>query len=249
MTFSKLHFMCPHVFVFFSATSEVVYVLVTARSVPILIAYLIPVLLARPLTRLFTPFSLRTPLLLHNILCISLSTYSAVQGIRGILESPGVYYTGEGTPLLRHAFFIYWISKIIELMDTMFMILRHKIKQMSFLHIFHHASILILADNSYFLVPWPSIGVLMVLNSIVHIFMYTYYGLRAIQPLNEFSWKRRITQLQMAQFMFGLIFCFIGYLYHDFCVYSMLYGSGLLTLFGNYYYHAFIRKKSVEKQK
>ncbi|XP_065910474.1 very long chain fatty acid elongase 5-like [Dysidea avara] len=230
-------------------TSEVIYTLITARSVPILIPYLIIVLLARPLTQLFNPFSLRTPLLLHNILCVLLSTYTAVQGIRGIMDSPGIYHTAKGSPLLRHAFLVYWISKIIELMDTMFMILRHKIKQMSFLHVFHHASILILADNGYFLVPWPPIGLLMMLNSIVHIFMYTYYGLRAVQPLNEISWKRRITQLQMAQFMFGLVFCFIGYLYHDFCVYSMLYGGGLLILFSNYYYHAFIRKKSVEKQK
>jgi len=232
-----------------SATSEVVYTLITARSVPVLIPYLIIVVLARPLTRWFNPFALRKALLLHNSLCVFLSTYTAVQGIRGILDSPDIYHTAEGSPLLRHALMVYWISKIIELMDTIFMILRHKIKQMSFLHVFHHASILILADNAYFLVPWPPIGLLMTLNSIVHIFMYTYYGLRAVQPLNEFSWKRRITQLQMAQFMFGLVFCFFGYLYHNFCIYSMLYGSGLLTLFGNYYYHAFVRKKSVEKQK
>lgn len=211
---------------------------------PIVVAYLLMVLLSNFLTRLFSPMSLRTPLLIHNFVCVMLSLYAAVQGSRGLLQSPSVYYTAAGSPLLIHALRVYWISKIVELTDTVFMVLRHKLKQMSFLHVFHHMSILLLADNAYHMAPWPPIGLLMTLNSVVHIFMYTYYGLRAVQPLNEISWKKRITQLQIAQFLFGLVFTAIGYLYHGFCFYSMLYGIGLLALFINYYYQAFIRKKA-----
>ena len=211
---------------------------------PIVIVYLLMVVLARPITRLFSPMSLRTPLLIHNFVCVILSLYTAVQGSRGVVQSPSVYYTAEGPQLVIHALRVYWISKIVELIDTIFMVLRHKLKQMSFLHVFHHMSILLLSDNAYRMAPWPPIALLMTLNSIVHIFMYTYYGLRAVQPLNEISWKKRITQLQIAQFLFGLLFAANGYLYHGFCVYSMLYGMGLLALFINYYYQAFIRQKT-----
>ena len=225
-------------------SEEVFYAIVFARSMPIVILYLLMVMLSRYLTHLFSPMSLRIPLVIHNVVCVMLSVYTAVQGSRGIFESPSVYHTADGPPLVIHALRLYWISKIFELTDTVFMVLRHKLKQMSFLHVFHHMSILLLADNAYHMAPWPPIGLLMTLNSIVHIFMYTYYGLRAIRPLNEISWKKRITQLQIAQFLFGLLFAANGYLNHGFCVYSMLYGLGLLTLFTNYYYQAFIRKRS-----
>ena len=228
---------------FTGRSEEVFYAIVFAKSMPVVIPYLLMVLLSRHITRLFSPMSLRVPLLIHNFVCVVLSLYTVVQGSRGILESPSVYYTAEGSPLVIHALRLYWISKFVELADTVFMVLRHKLKQMSFLHVFHHMSILLLADNAYHMAPWPPIGLLMTLNSAVHVFMYTYYGLRAIQPLNEFSWKRRITQLQIAQFLFGLVFAANGYLYHGFCVYSMLYGFGLLGLFTNYYYQAFIRVK------
>jgi len=206
------------------------------------------VLFSRRITRLFSPMNLRTPLLIHNIMCVMLSLYTALQGSRGIFQSPSVYYTAVGPPLVAHALYVYWISKIVELTDTVFMVLRHKLKQMSFLHVFHHMSILLLADNAYHMVPWPPIALLMTLNSVVHVFMYTYYGLRAIKPLNEISWKRCITQLQIIQFLFGLVFTTIGYLYYNFCIYSILYGTGLLALFINYYWQAFIRKRTSGKK-
>ena len=124
------------------------------------------------------------------------------------------------------------------------MVLRHKLKQMSFLHVFHHMSILLLADNAYHMAPWPPITNDTQLNCPP--FMYTYYGLRAIRPLNEISWKKRITQLQIAQFLFDYYSIANGYLNHGFCVYSMLYGLGLLTLFTNYHYQAFIRRGALE---
>lgn len=234
---------------FTARTEEIFYAIAFAKSMPIVIAYLLMVFLSHPITRLFPPMNLRAPLAIHNFVCVMLSLYTAVQGSRGILQSPSVYYTAEGSPLLVHALRVYWISKIVELTDTVFMVLRHKLKQMSFLHVFHHTSILLLADNAYGMAPWPPIGLLMTLNSIVHIFMYTYYGLRAVQPLNEISWKKRITQLQITQFLAGLVFTSIGYVYHGFCVYSMLYGIGLLALFINYYWQAFIRKTPSREKK
>lgn len=38
-------------------------------------------------------------------------------------------------PDVKHAFFIYWITKHLELLDTVFMILRHRQRQITFLHV------------------------------------------------------------------------------------------------------------------
>ena len=49
--------------------------------------------------------------------------------------------------------------------------------------------------------------------------------------------------MQLLQFMLALTHGTIGYLYHGFCFYSMLYGWAMIALFSNFYYHAFILKK------
>ena len=84
---------------------------------------------------------------------------------------------------------------------------------------------------------------MLALNSAVHVIMYGYYALTAIYPLQEFSWKKRITQLQLVQFFVGIAHALVGVLYYEFCVYSLLYGFGMIAMFSNFYYKAFILKK------
>ena len=38
---------------------------------------------------------------------------------------------------------IYYMSKVVEFLDTVFMALRCKFRQISFLHVYHHASIFV----------------------------------------------------------------------------------------------------------
>ena len=126
------------------------------------------------------------------------------------------------------------------------MVLRHKKKQISFLHVFHHFTIVLIADYGYHHAPWPAIIPIGSLNSFVHIVMYGYYGLTAFYPLTEFQFKRRITQLQMTQFLLAALQGYWGFLHYNFCVYYFLYPLGLFGLFSNYYYQAFLRKKSTK---
>lgn len=137
---------------------------------------------------------------------------------------------------------VYWISKLYELLDTVFMILRHRGRQISFLHVFHHSSITMLADWGYFISPIPAVVPVLALNSLVHVVMYGYYFLTALYPLHAFTWKRRITQMQIIQFLIAIVHGVVGYLYHEFCVYCMIYGTTMLCLFSNFYYRAFILK-------
>lgn len=149
---------------------------------------------------------------------------------------------------IRHAMLVYWISKFIELLDTVYMVLRHKRRQISFLHVWHHSSITLLADWAYTRSCWPAITPIIALNSAVHVVMYGYYFLTALFPLHDFTWKKRITQIQIVQFLIGIVHGTYGYLYHGFCIYSVLYGLGMISLFSNFYYHAFLKPRSAKKR-
>jgi elongation of very long chain fatty acids protein 4 len=101
----------------------------------------------------------------------------------------------------RMAFFIYahFIDKFVEFVDTAVMILRKKNDQLNFLHVTHHA----MMGPAWLVVVhfacggeawWGSM-----MNSLVHVVMYTYYGLRALGI--PFPWKRAVTDMQMVQFV------------------------------------------------
>jgi len=100
---------------------------------------------------------------------------------------------------MAEALHIFYLSKILDFCDTLFIVLRQKWKQLSFLHVYHHASI--------FLVYWLNtragydgdIYLTIVLNSFVHLTMYSYYFLSTLGY--SAWWKNYITLLQMGQFL------------------------------------------------
>ena len=98
------------------------------------------------------------------------------------------------------SFFIWmhYINKYSELLDTVFMMLRKKTQQMSFLHVYHHTLLI----WSWALVTQVSPGgdcyFGACVNSFVHILMYAYYLMAALKI--PCPWKRYLTQFQMFQF-------------------------------------------------
>ncbi|KFM79268.1 Elongation of very long chain fatty acids protein 7, partial [Stegodyphus mimosarum] len=91
---------------------------------------------------------------------------------------------------------------------TIFFVLRKKEKSITNLHVIHHAVlpicgwVLFRTETSGF----QSFPVL--LNSIVHVLMYSYYGLAAIGPHVQkyLWWKRYLTIIQMVQFILVILF-------------------------------------------
>ena len=139
-------------------------------------------------------------------------------------------------------------SQVLELLDTVFMVLRHKSRQISFLHVYHHSSMLLLSDLGRRFYPWPCIAVFLGMNSFVHVLLYLYYGLTALFPDNPPMWKKQMTQVQIVQFLVGFVVAVVGYMYYNYCVYSILYGITMTWLFSNFYYHAYIKRRQPKKQ-
>ena len=138
------------------------------------------------------------------------------------------------------------------------MILRKKTEQVTFLHVFHHVSMFNIWWFSMTLIPggqsWFSSSV----NSLIHVFMYSYYLLNQFPSMRRHLWwKRYITQLQLVQF--------VVILFHtanthwsgcDFPIWGTImlvtYMFIMLTLFGNFYIQAYIkgrRRQPTEKSK
>lgn len=190
-------------------------------------------------------FSLQV-LAIHNFACSIISVYCLCGFLYGLQQSESTFVK-EPSNYLKPYFKMYYTTKIIELLDTVFMIVRHRSRQISFLHVYHHSSMLLLSDCAYNMYPWPGIAPYLALNSFVHVVLYLYYGLTALFPDKSFPWKKHLTQLQILQFM--VLFCHaaVGYLYHGYCVYGLFYGITMTSLFSNFYYQAYMRPRKSNK--
>ena len=73
----------------------------------------------------------------------------------------------------------FYLSKGIELLDTIFFLLRKKFYKLSFLHIYNHATMFVvwwlLASGAWLPSGITSISAL--INSSLHILMYYYYAI------------------------------------------------------------------------
>eukprot|EP00922_Rhytidocystis_sp_ex-Travisia-forbesii_P028087 GHVS01041232.1.p1 GENE.GHVS01041232.1~~GHVS01041232.1.p1 ORF type:complete len:344 (+),score=56.18 GHVS01041232.1:141-1172(+) len=102
---------------------------------------------------------------------------------------------------MARVLWMFYFSKVVDFLDTFFIVVRQKWRQLSFLHVYHHLSI--------FLFYWVSVNVAydgdiyftIILNSFVHLVMYFYYFLRTIDVTVPTPIKKTITNLQMIQFL------------------------------------------------
>ena len=72
----------------------------------------------------------------YNFICAVVSLYCVALIIKALIPGwPLSLFSLEHNEGVKYAMLIYWSTKIFELMDTVFMILRHRHRQISFLHV------------------------------------------------------------------------------------------------------------------
>jgi len=203
------------------------------------------------------PFNLRRPLALWNLplsffsLCGFLRTapdlWHVLQGEHGFYRS--VCVRDSLNPPTAFWAYLFTLSKLLELGDTAFIVLRKT--PLIFLHWYHHSTVLIFSWLCYPQAE-PIFRYVGVMNYFVHSVMYFYYGLKARQVKIPQRWSIAITILQISQMAWGLFVNFYAMYaksmgwecarsYAGFKVLMLMYLSYLL-LFGNYFYKAYIRK-------
>jgi hypothetical protein len=108
-----------------------------------------------------------------------------------------------GTRAVGASFFwssVYYLSKLYELLDTFILILKKRL--LTFLHAFHHATVIVMCCLWRQFVQSLEIITLLT-NTIVHVIMYSYYFLCSIN--HPPPWKKVVTNLQNVQFLFSFI--------------------------------------------
>lgn len=201
------------------------------------------------------PFELRRLLQLWNLFLAVLSAYmffGLFQPMLNLVLRVDLYHLvclPEKDLLYGSPFCMIWIfclSKFIELIDTVFLVLRKR--EVEFLHWYHHTTVLIY--TWYSLVIIASVGSIFgCINSFVHTFMYFYFFLTSCgyRP----SWGKLITIMQITQMLLGIGASSLWsyyYLFGDFCpVYSepSVWFAATLALYGSYFYlfYQFYKKR------
>lgn len=203
------------------------------------------------------PYDLKLFMIFYNFSMVLLSIYMWVSILIGAIRrqynwvcTPVSYSTDEEEVRIAGALWWFYFSKFIEYTDTFIFILRKKNNQISFLHVYHHATMFPLW---WIGVKWVAGGnsfMPAMLNSIIHTIMYSYYGLSACGPSVQpyLWWKKYLTKLQLFQFFICLFSC-VTSLYVDcdfpkWMHYALLfYAMSLIALFLNFYIHAYIKGK------
>ena len=142
--------------------------------------------------------------------------YNSYQCILNFLTVAGMIYEVYSNPWFKYPWgntvqrdingfriavwvWIHYNNKFSELLDTLWMILRKKKEQLSFLHCYHH---ILMMWAWFFCVRIDTGGDVYFgacVNSFIHVIMYGYYTLALLNI--PCPWKKWITNCQMIQFM------------------------------------------------
>ena len=209
------------------------------------------------------PMDLRRALCMWSTLLCAFSFFAVFRGTRH--ASQMVYYGGwnhalcdlwaytgsNGAGLWS---FLFPLSKLPELFDTIFIVLRKR--KLSFLHVYHHFSVFIYCWYSY---AYPiSTGLWFgFVNLMVHGIMYGYYAVKASGRSPPRWIATSITTIQLSQMFVGMWINYVG-------VNALLNGKTCRTswfdvgisvffyvsyaiLFGNFFYWAYLHKRPPKK--
>jgi len=101
---------------------------------------------------------------------------------------------------MAYVLHVFYLSKVLDFADTVFMIAKSNWHQVSFLHVYHHTSIFLfywLNANTFY---DGDIYFTIVLNGLIHFIMYGYYFATTFNVPVPMFIKKSITNAQLIQF-------------------------------------------------
>jgi len=150
--------------------------------------------------------------------------------------------------------YFYFLNKVADLMDTVFFVLRKSFKQITVLHVYHHAFMAFgVPMTYYFYGPGGQYNTMGYLNSFVHVVMYAYYFVAAWYPQvkNKLWWKQYITKLQILQFVVLFAQAVLTMWLNPACTFpktlqfvQIAISTSMMVMFGNFYYQTYLKAKS-----
>ncbi|XP_075225871.1 uncharacterized protein LOC142327007 [Lycorma delicatula] len=177
------------------------------------------------------PFELDKVMIAYNVIQIITNFYLFYKIAAEAISSPTfMLLTAFEEELEERWIYVYYyfLDKVLDLADTIFMVLRKKNSQITFLHLYHHTIMVVVSWISTAYIG-PSIAAFFgAVNTFVHLVMYFYYLLTAARPEYKKSvwWKRHLTQLQLIQFIVITVHAILNILNP-----SSIFPKGLVAIF------------------
>jgi elongation of very long chain fatty acids protein 4 len=196
------------------------------------------------------PYSLKYIMYIYNSLQIFLNVY-IIYGLFPLSPNPLNIFGLNTIYSARTKYFVYihYLSKYLDFLDTVFIILRGKTtQQLSFLHIYHHATIGVIWGYLVHIGHGngtTAFGAL--INSFIHFVMYSHYLYTSLGFRNPF--KKYITQAQMIQFSLCMLHAFsvlaLETIVPKYLAFIQLfYHFQMLYLFRNFYMKSYKNNKN-----
>jgi elongation of very long chain fatty acids protein 4 len=155
---------------------------------------------------------------------------------------------------------IHYNNKYVELLDTLWMVLKKKKDQISFLHCYHHILLIWVWWHCCSTESGGEAWFGACVNSLIHVYMYGYYTMSLLKWSVEWM-KIYMTTCQILQFVICLahaIFVFYqttygdelrGYIPWEMCADQAFVMVNMLFLFGKFFYKSYVQKRAHPKEK
>lgn len=147
--------------------------------------------------------------------------------------------------------YLYFMTKFVDFLDTVFFVLRKKESHITGLHVFHHAIMPLTGWTGCKFFPGGNSALTPLVNTFVHTVMYSYYLCSALEvpPEKYMHLKRRITEIQLIQFTLVLGHSLYS-LFNPYCEWPRLMAMAelaeavtFLKLFSTFYKRTYLTKK------
>ncbi|CAH0554796.1 unnamed protein product [Brassicogethes aeneus] len=204
------------------------------------------------------PYDLKVAMFVYNVGQVLCSVYIVWVGFPYWIFGKYSYScepVGDN-PTVQSTVWLYFMCKIVEWLDTIFFVLRKKDKQITYLHMYHHALMPVCGWIGANFLPGGHGTLLGFINSFIHIIMYVYYLISSMGPQYQkyLWWKKYLTRMQLIQF--SIIFVHNFQVMFRTCDYPKginflltTQAAYFLYLFGKFYHKSYVRQRSKVQSK
>lgn len=204
------------------------------------------------------PYDLKYIIRIYNVCQVLYNIFMITRGFVNPGYRDTVSLFGCGTRKVSNidmylGYWYFFTVKLVDMVDTAFFVLRKKQSHVSFLHVFHHISMLFVVWLLLKYSPGNEVVFAGWVNSSIHIIMYTYYFFASFGDRFSFvyKYKRNLTLIQIGQFILVIIYYSLAEFLS--CDYNMLVGrvmilevSTNLILFTNFYLKTYGSRNRLE---
>ncbi|XP_043948465.1 elongation of very long chain fatty acids protein F [Drosophila biarmipes] len=208
------------------------------------------------------PYNVRTAMLIYNLCQVFMNAALFIKGTEYLFVRKAYNFRCMHMLPLDHPeknadrmfTYFFFLNKVVDLVDTVFFVLRKSNKQITVLHVYHHGLMTLgVPIVYYFYGPGGQYNTMGYLNSFVHVVMYSYYFVAAGYPQvkKTFWWKQYITKLQILQFAILFAQAFLTMWLNPGCTFprplqfmQIAVSASMMVMFGNFYYQTYLKAKS-----